>query len=120
MRFVGPLLSVLALTLFAGFLAVALPDALKHAGTFLDRAAEHSGETVLEQCTRFWGESFTQSIEEMRPFRRSPGWRPGGSAARNGRNVPRDPSAGPLGEPSAGPWSLRLWRLSVWGSSPRR
>jgi len=66
MRFAGSLLSVFALTLFAGFLATALPDALKHADTFLGRAVEHSGETVLEQRTRFWGETFTQSIGEIR------------------------------------------------------
>ena len=66
MRFVGPLLSVLALTLFAGFLAVALPDALERADDFLDRAIEHSGETVLEERNRSWGEGFTRTIEEIR------------------------------------------------------
>lgn len=66
MRFAGSLLSVFALTLFAGFLAVALPDALKHADKFLDRAVESSGETVIEQRNRFWGENFTRSIEEIR------------------------------------------------------
>lgn len=66
MRFAGSLLSALALALFAGFLAVALPDALDRADDFLDQAIEHAGETVLEERNRFWGEGFTRTIEEIR------------------------------------------------------
>jgi hypothetical protein len=66
MRFVVSLPSALALALFAGFLAVSLPDALKHADKFLDRAVEHAGETVIEERNRVWGEGFTRTIEEIR------------------------------------------------------
>ena len=58
--------SALALGLFASFLAVALPAALDRSDEFLDQAIEHSGETVIEERSRFWGAPYTQRIEELR------------------------------------------------------
>jgi hypothetical protein len=66
MRFLGFLLSIVSLTLFAAYLATALPDRLKLADQWIDKAAEHAGETTREQRARFWGENFAQTIEEIR------------------------------------------------------
>lgn len=58
--------SLLALAFFTWYLAVALPDALDRPDDFLEQAVELSGETPIEERSRFWGEQYTQRIEQIR------------------------------------------------------
>ena len=65
MRRLGfPALAVL--TLFAAFLAVALPAALDRSIQRVQRAARLVGETPLEERRRVWGDPHALAIEEIR------------------------------------------------------
>lgn len=65
MRFRG-FSSLLALSLFAWFLVVSLPDALERPDDLVEQAIDRSGETLIEERSRVWGEPYTQRIEQIR------------------------------------------------------
>lgn len=66
MRSSGPLVSSLALGLFAAYLAVAVPWALFKSAQSGRLALRVAGETPLEERSRTYGPDYARAIEEIR------------------------------------------------------